>query len=94
MARIAITWLHRWGMREPLPEICERVLPSTIDLVLVPGIGFDADHHRLGHGKGFYDRFFASFPSLKKWGIGFAEQKLAALPVEKHDLPLDALHFF
>jgi 5-formyltetrahydrofolate cyclo-ligase len=46
-----------WGIREPAAgEIIE---PAEIDVVLVPLLCFDMTGHRVGYGKGFYDRFLS-----------------------------------
>jgi len=45
----------RWGMMEPKAGLL--VHPKEIDLVLVPLLAFDRQGHRIGYGKGFYDRF-------------------------------------
>ncbi|HMU33513.1 MAG TPA: 5-formyltetrahydrofolate cyclo-ligase [Pyrinomonadaceae bacterium] len=45
----------RWGIREPAEG--ESVSPDKLDLILVPMLGFDHLGHRIGYGKGFYDRF-------------------------------------
>lgn len=47
---------NRYGIPEPGSEA---VSPETIDLVLVPGVGFGRDGSRIGHGVGYYDRYFA-----------------------------------
>jgi len=48
--------LNRYGIGEP----AENPVPiESIDVLLVPGVGFDCDGSRIGHGVGFYDRFFA-----------------------------------
>ncbi|MGB7210508.1 MAG: 5-formyltetrahydrofolate cyclo-ligase [Pyrinomonadaceae bacterium] len=46
---------NAWGIREPVDA--ELVDPADIDVVLVPGLAFDRVGHRVGYGKGFYDRF-------------------------------------
>jgi len=46
-----------FGLREPISDPVESAL---IDAVLVPGVGFDPNGARIGHGAGFYDRFFAA----------------------------------
>lgn len=61
-------------------------------IVLVPGLGFHRSGHRIGYGKGFYDRFLAAHPNLFRLGIGYASQVISDLwPVDPHDEVLDAI---
>lgn len=46
---------NRWGIREP--SAGPVISAEEIDIVLVPGLCFDAHGHRVGYGRGFYDRF-------------------------------------
>lgn len=64
---------------------------SGLDVVIMPGCAFTADGKRLGHGKGYYDRFlaryketFGEFPYLI--GVGFKEQIVDDLPVTELDV--------
>jgi 5-formyltetrahydrofolate cyclo-ligase len=57
-------------------------------LVIVPRLAFDAQGHRLGLGKGFYDRMLQDFRG-KKAGIAFDEQIVDAVPAEKNDVKMD-----
>lgn len=43
-------------------------------LVLVPGVAFDYEGNRYGYGKGYYDRYFTSFPQLKRVALAYTEQ--------------------
>lgn len=64
---------------------------SSIDLVVVPGMAFDAAGYRLGRGKGYYDRFLSQ-PELArayKMGLCFPFQLLQEVPVDAHDVPVD-----
>lgn len=61
------------------------------DLIVVPGVAFDLSGHRIGYGKGFYDRFL-QHPGLKAHLVGLCHdfQLLADLiPGEQHDIPME-----
>lgn len=61
-----------------------------IDVALVPGVAFDAVGHRLGRGKGYYDRFLAAHPRIYKVGVYFPFQLLTSVPFEEHDVRMNA----
>ncbi len=60
------------------------------DVLVVPGLGFDVEGHRLGFGAGHYDR---SLAVTEAWpvGLAFALQRVERLPRAPHDLPVAAL---
>ena len=59
-----------WNIHEPTHN--EYVLTKEIDIVLVPGLAFDRAGHRVGYGKGFYDRFLAKCrPDCLKIGLSY-----------------------
>jgi 5-formyltetrahydrofolate cyclo-ligase len=67
-------------------------LPDAIDLILVPGLAFSKDRHRLGRGGGFFDRLLAGRATdAFKLGICFSFQVLDSIPVEPHDIVMDAI---
>jgi 5-formyltetrahydrofolate cyclo-ligase len=67
-------------------------LPENIDLILVPGLAFSRDRHRLGRGGGFFDRLLGGRASQAfKLGICFSFQIVDVLPNEAHDVVLDAV---
>ncbi len=67
-------------------------LPETIDLILVPGLAFSEDRHRLGRGGGFFDRLLAGRAAKAfKLGICFSFQVSEKVPVEGHDIVMDAI---
>lgn len=61
--------------------------PGEWDLIIVPLLAFDRRGHRLGYGKGHYDRLLATATATTV-GAAFAAQELAALPAEPHDITL------
>jgi len=78
------------GVREPVNG--NPIPVDFIDLVIVPGVGFTANGHRIGRGMGFYDRFLAQPEFLGvSCGLGFEEQIVEQLPVLDHDVPLSML---
>ncbi|MDP4126336.1 MAG: 5-formyltetrahydrofolate cyclo-ligase [Bacillota bacterium] len=80
-----------WGIREPKLKNAETD-PSEIDLIIVPGAGFDLGGDRLGYGGGFYDRFFMRLnPLTPKVAIGFECQVIEKVPVDKHDAKMTML---
>lgn len=77
----------QFGIREPSGDAVD---PSTIDLVIVPGVAFTLNGARLGHGRAYYDRFLAGLHTTTV-GACFDEQIVDALPMESHDVWLDAV---
>lgn len=61
----------------------------NIDMVVVPGLAFDREGHRLGYGLGFYDRLLHKLPQATKIGLAYDSQIVERLPREKHDHPMD-----
>lgn len=81
--------ISSWGICEPDPNLCKEMDLGKVDAILVPALGFDKNNHRLGYGKGYYDRFFSSFKTKQNWiGIGFKEQFVESLPVLPTDVAL------
>lgn len=81
----------QWGIREPLHP--DWVGDATIDVVLVPGLAFDASGGRLGHGRGFYDRMLARLGRRARCrvGVAFGFQVVEAVPCGVGDLGMDAV---
>ena len=81
----------RYGLRHPVRS--EQVPADRIDLIVLPGIGFDRQGNRLGRGGGFYDRFLNSNNGCT-WatcGLAFEEQIIPEVPVENHDIAVNML---
>ena len=76
-----------FGIREPAAP-CAEIPMNHFDLILVPGVAFDWQGNRLGHGKGFYDRLLAGVRGVK-CGIAFDEQLVNAVPVGSADVRMN-----
>ncbi|ODA38932.1 5-formyltetrahydrofolate cyclo-ligase [Desulfosporosinus sp. BG] len=80
-----------WDIREP-KLTNGKVEPSEVDIIIVPGAGFDLQGNRLGYGGGFYDRFFTLLnPLTPKVALGFECQVIEKVPVDKHDIKMTIL---
>lgn len=64
---------------------------DQVEIALIPGVAFDAEGHRLGRGKGYYDRFLQSLPAVRKIGVCFDFQKVESVPSEAHDVVVDVV---
>lgn len=65
---------------------------GTIDLIIVPGVAFDRDRHRLGRGGGFYDKFLRQQTHAFKLGVGYDFQiHKSSIPHGLLDLRVDAV---
>ena len=58
-------------------------------LVLMPGLAFDTAGHRLGYGRGYYDKFLASEPNHPTVALCFDFQMLEHIAHDDHDVPVD-----
>lgn len=76
-----------FGLKEPLNQTVS-VDKNTIDVMLIPGLVFGENGHRVGYGKGYYDNFLMDYPGIKI-GVGFSFQLLKYLQGEHHDVKLD-----
>lgn len=79
-----------YGIREPARGM---PLPiELIDLVIVPGLGFDPQGNRLGRGRGFYDRFLSK-PGFRGVACAFAleQQFVESIPSNPHDVKVHML---
>ncbi|MBF0485944.1 MAG: 5-formyltetrahydrofolate cyclo-ligase [Candidatus Omnitrophica bacterium] len=79
-----------YGISEPCFSPNRVLKPSTIDLVVVPGMAFDHNNNRLGRGAGYYDRFLKELPpKTPTIGLAFDFQVVSSIPgKEAHDQPV------
>lgn len=81
-----------FGIMEPKEPFIRPVDPKDIDVILVPGLAFDRNRNRLGHGKGFYDRFLRGVKDdAIKIALAYDFQILDSIPVEDWDIPMDLI---
>lgn len=85
---------NSFGVLEPNPDVCKKISPDQIGIIFVPALGFDRNHQRIGYGMGFYDRFLPTAQKSLKIGIGFQEQLVFSLPIEKTDVPLNEVFLY
>ncbi|MDZ4676419.1 MAG: 5-formyltetrahydrofolate cyclo-ligase [Oligoflexia bacterium] len=85
-------WIkNSWGIWEPDIRTAEKINLSDCMGVLVPGVAFDRQGHRLGYGKGYYDRVLADFKGLKV-GVAFSVQITPeTLPHDDQDVAMDLI---
>lgn len=77
-----------WGIPEPVGSTL--VKPTDFDVVLIPLLIFDTQGHRVGYGKGFYDRYLARCgPDCLKIGISLFDAVAPIEDIEAHDVALD-----
>lgn len=78
-----------YGILEPSLDN-DRVNIEDIDVVIVPGVGFDRTLNRIGFGAGYYDRFLSKLrPDSKKIAICYDEQIVSKVPTGRYDLKMD-----
>ena len=79
----------RYGIAEPAGA------PFTdypaIELAVIPGVAFDRRGHRLGRGKGYYDRLLPKLASTKRIGICFPFQIVEHVPTETSDIDMNLI---
>lgn len=75
------------GIPEPIADT--PVADDPTALVLMPGLAFDPQGHRIGYGGGFYDRFLELEPEHPTVALCYDFQMLEHLETQDHDIPVD-----
>ena len=82
----------RWGILEPKKEAIRFIDPDHLDLILAPGVAFDASCRRLGHGAGYYDRLLAGCKDRPfTIGLAYEMQVIDDVPVMEYDVKIDGV---
>ncbi|MBI5098673.1 MAG: 5-formyltetrahydrofolate cyclo-ligase [Nitrospirae bacterium] len=80
------------GIPEPKVNRMQERHLNDLDVVIVPGSGFDSDGNRLGYGAGYYDKLLSkSKRNITKIALAFEEQIVQKIPGEKHDVRMDKI---
>lgn len=74
---------------EPITK--EKVLPTSIDCMIVPMLAYDLKNYRVGYGKGYYDKYFASGYQGYKLGIAYSFQCVERILTDHYDYCLDEI---
>lgn len=77
------------GIPEPIADA--PVAEDQRALVLMPGLAFDPQGHRIGYGGGFYDKFLAKEPHHPTLALCYEFQMQAHLDTEEFDIPVDTV---
>ena len=75
------------GIPEPVDD--EPVGDDPTALLLMPGLAFDEEGHRIGYGGGFYDKFLMQEPEHPTLALCYDFQMLPELHTEEFDIPVD-----
>ena len=80
---------EQFGIGEPAGK--EFVDLDSVEVIVVPGVAFDREGHRMGRGRGFYDRLLKATANAYKIGVAFDFQIVNHVPTEPHDVMMDAV---
>ncbi|RYY40606.1 MAG: 5-formyltetrahydrofolate cyclo-ligase [Chitinophagaceae bacterium] len=79
---------NEFGITEPIGNAI--IGPEHLELVLVPLLAFDLQGHRVGYGKGYYDRFLAQVSEdCLKVGVSYFDPVERVGDADEFDIPLD-----
>lgn len=75
-----------WDIPEPTYD--EPIADDDTALILMPGLAFDLEGHRVGYGGGFYDKYLEQHPHHRLVALCYPFQLFVHLDVEEHDIPV------
>ena len=98
LADLAALPTTKWNIQQPaLTERREEALQTGgLDLILMPGLAFSRSGHRLGRGRGYYDRYLTRCREAQgrppvTVALAFRQQVVEEVPVEETDVPVDVV---
>lgn len=77
-----------YGILEPRKECIKKFSIGEIDLIVVPGVAFDKNGNRIGHGKGYYDNLLKNSKCVSI-GLAFEMQIVDGISIDENDIPVD-----
>lgn len=83
-----VSHMHEGAFKVFEPTNEEQIEADKLDLIVVPGLAFDEDGHRIGRGKGYYDKFLQK-TDVESLGVAFPFQMFNSIPTEEHDINVD-----
>ncbi|MBU6175481.1 MAG: 5-formyltetrahydrofolate cyclo-ligase, partial [Planctomycetes bacterium] len=86
--------LGMYRILEPKAELrnvaAKKLQPTDLDLIMVPGVAFDRNGGRTGHGKGYYDKLLQHAKRTTPLvALAFECQMFDEIPAESHDIYMD-----
>ena len=84
------TEIGPYGIYQPKSNHLKAAPSQELDLLVLPGVGFDKKGNRLGHGAGYYDRFLQDIPhNIPRISLAFDFQVLDEdIPTLSWDIPV------
>ena len=87
-----MNWPQGYGNPGTVSVERKMMLLEDIDLVVIPGAGYDSHGNRLGYGGGYYDMLLAGRKkNMPIIALAYEEQLIDAIPAEKHDVRVDMI---
>ena len=96
---LILSELKNWNDLEPgsyniLEPKTDKIIETpieSIDVIIVPGVGFDELGCRIGHGLGYYDNLLKESINAIHIGLAFEFQIVEKVPIKSHDIPVDII---
>ncbi|MCI7797557.1 MAG: 5-formyltetrahydrofolate cyclo-ligase, partial [Mollicutes bacterium] len=82
-----------FNIKEPIFDQSNIIDSKNIDLMFIPLIGFDKYNHRLGYGKGYYDRYLKNNNNILTFGLGYKETNIEENIFDELDISLQKIIF-
>ena len=88
-----LEWNKTFNIKEPIFDKSNIIDSKNIDVMFVPLIGFDKYNHRLGYGKGYYDRYLKNNNNIVTFGLGYKETNIEENIFDELDISLRKIIF-